>query len=88
MAGYSMSSSAPAALQVVARMTTMIGSRAFIGVNAVVLPGVTIGEGAVIGAGAVVTRDVPAWEVWAGVPARRIGRREDGAQQWRLTMQS
>lgn len=41
--------------------------------NAVVLPGVTIGENAVIGAGAVVTKDVPAFEVWGGVPARKMG---------------
>jgi acetyltransferase-like isoleucine patch superfamily enzyme len=42
-------------------------------VNAVVLPGVTIGENAVVSAGAVVTKDVPDREVWAGVPARKIG---------------
>lgn len=37
-----------------------------------ILPGVTIGEGAIIGAGAVVTKDVPAGETYAGVPARDI----------------
>jgi acetyltransferase-like isoleucine patch superfamily enzyme len=41
-----------------------------IGVNAVILPGVTIGEGAVVGAGAVVRRDVPAYAVAIGDPAR------------------
>ncbi len=41
--------------------------------NAVVLPGVTIGENAVVAAGAVVRCDVPAFEVWGGVPARKIG---------------
>ncbi len=40
-----------------------------IGVNAVLLPGVTVGEGAIVGAGAVVTKDVPAYAVVAGVPA-------------------
>ncbi len=40
-----------------------------VGVNAVVLPGVTIGRGSVVGAGAVVTRDVPAQAIVAGVPA-------------------
>ena len=40
-----------------------------IGVNAVILPGVTIGRGAIVGAGAVVTRDVPDFAVVAGVPA-------------------
>ena len=46
-----------------------------IGVNAVILPGVTIGKGSIVGAGAVVTRDVPAFSKVAGVPARVIGWR-------------
>lgn len=41
-----------------------------VGVNAVVLPGVTIGHGSVVGAGAVVTADVPPLAIVAGVPAR------------------
>ncbi len=40
-----------------------------------ILAGVRIGRGAVVGAGAVVTKDVPAYEVHAGVPARKIGER-------------
>lgn len=44
---------------------------AVIGGGAVICPGVEIGESAKIGAGAVVVRDVPAGEVWIGVPARR-----------------
>jgi len=44
----------------------------WIGANVVVLPGVHIGENAVIAAGAVVTRDVPANQIWAGVPARYL----------------
>ena len=47
-----------------------VGKWADIGTNAVLLPGVTVGEGAMIGAGAVVTKDVPPYEVAAGVPAR------------------
>ena len=35
----------------------------------------TIGRGAVVGANAVVTRSVPPGEVWAGVPAKRVGQR-------------
>lgn len=41
----------------------------WIGMNAIVLKGVTIGRGAIVGAGSVVTKDVPAWTVVAGNPA-------------------
>lgn len=47
----------------------------WLGVNVVVLKGVTIGRGAVVGAGAIVTKSVPAYEIWAGVPARKVGVR-------------
>jgi acetyltransferase-like isoleucine patch superfamily enzyme len=46
-----------------------------IGVAAVILPGVTVGRGAQVGAGAVVTRDVPAYGVVAGNPARLLRSR-------------
>lgn len=48
----------------------IIGNRVWIGLNAIILPGVTIGDGAVIAAGAVVTRDVPPRCLAAGVPAK------------------
>jgi acetyltransferase EpsM len=47
-----------------------IGQGVVVGMNAVVLPGITVGVGAVVGAGAVVTRDVAENEVVAGVPSR------------------
>jgi acetyltransferase-like isoleucine patch superfamily enzyme len=53
-----------------------IGAGSDIGVNAVILPGVTVGRGAIVGAGAVVTRDVPPFAIVAGVPARVINWRE------------
>ena len=53
-----------------------IGAWADIGVNAVILPGITVGRGAIVGAGAVVTRDVPEFAKVVGVPARLIGWRE------------
>jgi len=46
-----------------------------LGVGAILLPGVTIGRGAQVGAGAVVTRDVPAYAVVAGNPARVLRER-------------
>ncbi len=46
-----------------------------IGANAVILPGITIGAGAQVGAGAVVTRDVAAYAVVAGSPARFLRER-------------
>jgi acetyltransferase-like isoleucine patch superfamily enzyme len=46
-----------------------------IGVGAIILPGVRVGQGAQIGAGAVVTRDVPAYAVAAGNPARVLRER-------------
>ena len=53
-----------------------IGAWADIGVNAVILPGVTVGKGAIVGAGAVVTGDVAAFAIVAGVPARFMRWRE------------
>jgi galactoside O-acetyltransferase len=47
-----------------------IGAWADIGVNAVILPGVTVGRAAIVGAGAVVTEDVKPSSIVAGVPAR------------------
>lgn len=51
-----------------------------IGINAVILPGITVGAGAIVGAGAVVTIDVPAFSVVAGVPARLIRWRKNGPE--------
>jgi acetyltransferase-like isoleucine patch superfamily enzyme len=50
---------------------------ATIGAGSTILPGITIGEGAMIGAGSVVTKDIPANEIWGGVPAKRIGLRNN-----------
>jgi acetyltransferase-like isoleucine patch superfamily enzyme len=60
-----------------------IGDGAFIGINAVILPGVRVGRNAVVGAGSVVTHDVPAYSVAAGNPARVIKRYDFDARAWR-----
>jgi len=54
-----------------------VGNGADIGVNAVLLPGVSVGEGAIVGAGAVVTKDVAPYAVVAGVPAKFLRSRGD-----------
>jgi len=49
-----------------------VGRSAYVGAGALVREERSIGAGALVGMGAVVTRDIPAGEVWAGVPARRL----------------
>lgn len=51
-----------------------IGNNCFLGAAAIVTRGVVIGDRSVIGAGAVVVSDVPAETIFAGVPAKQIGR--------------
>lgn len=62
-----------------------VGDDVWIGSHVVVVDGVTIGDHCVIGAGAVVTKDVPAWTVAAGNPARRIRDRREPAGRRRET---
>ncbi len=52
---------------------TLVGRGATIGANATIVCGITLGEYSFIGAGAVVAKDVPAYALMVGVPARRIG---------------
>lgn len=54
---------------------TVIEDDAWIGQCAIIMAGVRIGRGAIVAAGAVVTKDVPPYEIHAGVPARCIGDR-------------
>ena len=57
------------------REITKIGKDVWIGANVFISAGVTIGDYAVIGAGSVVTKSVEAFNVMAGVPAKRISER-------------
>lgn len=52
-----------------------LGEDVWLGVNVVVLKGVTIERGAIVAAGAIVNKNIAANEIWAGVPARKIGQR-------------
>lgn len=63
---------------------TIIESDAWIGMNAMIMPGVRIGEGAIVAAGSVVVKDVPAYSVVGGNPARLIKERFTLAEVERL----
>lgn len=58
-----------------AQRPTEIGADVWLGHGAIVMRGLRIGDGAIVAAGSVVTHDVPAREVWAGVPARKLRNR-------------
>jgi acetyltransferase-like isoleucine patch superfamily enzyme len=53
-----------------------VGNDVWIASNVTVLNGVTIGEGAVIAANSVLNKSVPAYEIWGGSPAKKIGERK------------
>lgn len=53
-----------------------IGDYVFIGPRAIILPNIKIGKGAVVAAGAIVTKDIPDYEIWGGVPAKKISDRK------------
>ncbi len=61
-----------------------IGDDVFIGVNAIILPGVNIGSRSIIGAGAVVTKDVPEGSVVVGNPARQIKKFDEYCEHVKL----
>lgn len=61
-----------------------IGDYVFIGPRVTILPGTKIGNGAIIAAGAVVTKDIPSFEIWGGVPAKKIGNRKNKNPKYTL----
>lgn len=52
-----------------------IANDVWLGVNVVVLKNVNIGKGVVVAAGSVVTKSIPSYEIWAGIPARKVAVR-------------
>lgn len=63
----------------------LIKSGAFIGVNAVILPGVTIGNNSVVGASSVVADSVPDYTIVAGIPAKIIKKYNIKNKKWQKT---
>lgn len=64
--------------------TTLVRKGATLGANCTIVCGVTIGEYAFVGAGAVVNKDVPAYALMVGVPARQIGWMSEFGEQLKL----
>jgi acetyltransferase-like isoleucine patch superfamily enzyme len=54
------------------KVGVFIDENVWIGAGVTVLPGCVIGQNSVVGAGSVVTKNIPANEVWTGIPARKI----------------
>lgn len=77
---HGMSADAPIREQAVTSLGIRIGQDVWLGAGSGITDGVTIGDQAVVGMGAVVTRDVPAYAIVAGVPARQIGDRRAKAK--------
>lgn len=65
---------------------TLVKKGATLGANCTIVCGVTIGEFAFIGAGAVINRDVPAYALMVGVPARQIGWMSEFGEQLDLPL--
>ncbi|MGB3316946.1 MAG: acyltransferase [Albidovulum sp.] len=74
-ATYRYNDGGPVSEQTMDEADIIIGRDVWLGYGAVVLAGVTIGDGAIIGAGSVVKRDVPAFAIVAGNPAKVVGER-------------
>ena len=54
------------------KSTVILGDDCWIGAGAIIMPGITIGKSSIVGAGAVVTKNVEAYTVVAGVPAKLV----------------
>jgi UDP-2-acetamido-3-amino-2,3-dideoxy-glucuronate N-acetyltransferase len=65
---------------------TLVKKGATLGANCTIVCGITVGEFAFIGAGAVVNKDVPAYALMVGVPARQIGWMSEFGEQLKLPL--
>jgi acetyltransferase-like isoleucine patch superfamily enzyme len=65
----------PESMKAFSSREILIGKDALVGCNSVLLPGASLQEGAILGAQSLLKEVIPAWEIWGGVPARKIGER-------------
>lgn len=69
-------------------LVTQIGNDVWIGYGATIMQGVVINDGAIIAAGSVVTKEVEAYSIYGGNPAKKIANRFDGPQDLELHIKS
>ena len=62
---------------------TFIGRDVWIGANSIIFVGVKIGDGSIIGSGSIVTKDIPAYSIYGGVPAKFIRKRFNSVEEER-----
>jgi acetyltransferase-like isoleucine patch superfamily enzyme len=72
---HGMLRNSPMNVQQCANAPITLGDDVWLGANVVILKGVTIGNGSIVAAGAIVTKPIGSFEIWAGVPARKVGER-------------
>lgn len=73
------------AFEILTDKKCVIGHDVWIGVDAIILRGVTVGDGAIIGANSVVTKDVPAFSIVVGSPAKIVKCRFDTETQYQIS---
>ncbi len=76
--GYRFDDGAPVTEQAMDEADVVIGRDVWLATRVIVLPGARIGDGAIIGAGAVVTGEIPPHAIAVGIPAKVVGKRQQG----------
>lgn len=62
-------------------LPTIIEDDVWVGYGSIIMSGVRIGRGSIIASGAIVTKDIPPYQIYGGIPAKKIGERFDTDQQ-------
>lgn len=82
--GHSSPFEPPAMRRLDSGRKVVIGRNVWLGDGVVVMPDVTIGEGAVIGSNSIVSKDIPAFTVSVGAPAKPIKQYDKDSKEWRV----